>query len=96
MAKMRSDIILLGILLANVKKIKSGLCLLCLDLYADDDAITITEHNHLRTYISKHRPDNRRTREGQAYYWMPGAIPVRTKWLKAEIKNLKSVELSKQ
>lgn len=85
--RIRKDIVLLQLLLDNNKKIVAGLCLLAMNLHCAK-IINGYELQYLRKYIRYHKPDNRRTRDGQAYYWIPGARKPRIAWLKTQIEFL--------
>jgi hypothetical protein len=91
---MRTNKELLKVLLANIDKLKHGLCLLAIEL-KHTDIITTDEHFKISDYIYKNRPkktsklyDPEWTR--LAWYWPIGAKTPRVRWLKYHIRICKS------
>jgi hypothetical protein len=83
---MKSTKELLTIILQNTDKLfRCGLCGLVWRL-GDEGIFNSDEHLHILNYIADHRPINLRRIFDCAYYWKPGKIKPRVRWLKRQIK----------
>lgn len=80
---MRTKKELLQILLDNIDQLKSGLCVLIIDLW-DARVITRAEFNILDCHLESHWIDFRP--EPGGYYWKIGDKEIRAEWLKKQIE----------
>jgi len=90
---MRTTREILEIVLENEFGFRMGLCGWVLNL-GGLGVISHSECVKVSRYINDHRPFNTRTiipfsLIGSAYYWKPGKLEPRVKWLKRHIKKLK-------
>lgn len=79
-------------MLNNQKEFRTGLCRWAKWLYYSD-IITYQEYVKLRSFIEANRPSKYSSLSAYAYknddfYWTPGVIKHRVKWIKQQIKLL--------
>jgi hypothetical protein len=82
---MRTTKELLEIMLKNEGYFNCGLCDWVSRLFINN-IISLDEKYKLKTYIRENKPFNWRTFLKSAYYWKPGNIKPRIKWIKKHIK----------
>lgn len=81
---MRTKKELLQILLDNIGRLKTGLCLLASNLM-QADVVTLEEWNVISNHISDYW-FYANTKVG-GYYWEKGNKEIRAEWLKEQIEN---------
>jgi hypothetical protein len=82
---MRSTKELLQIMLSHINEVREGLCGIVWQL-GDRGIFNSEEHLRILNYIADNRPINLRRILNTAYYWKPGKIKPRKRWLKRQIK----------
>ena len=84
----------LQLVLSHLEKdennLQYGLCPTVDRMYYTLDLITTSQHKQIREYINDNRPFNFYFMPtNYNFYWEPGKIKPRIKWLKKQIKSLK-------
>jgi hypothetical protein len=82
---MRTTKELLQIMLANINKLKGGLCGLVWTL-RNDRIFDSNEEIRMLSYIDTHRPINYSYFLRYSYYWRKEKSKPRIRWLKKQIK----------
>jgi hypothetical protein len=90
--KVRTEKELLEVMLANIVRLRSGLCSLNSELHRWG-IITVDEHAIISKYIRYNRPSifsswSAFWNAGGHFYWTPDEVEHRVKWLKQHIKKL--------
>jgi hypothetical protein len=80
---MRTEKELLQVLLDNMDKFETGLCIVTSILYSEG-IITRYEKNVMHNYIYQYKPIN----SGAYYYWKIGKKQPRIDWLNEQINKL--------
>ena len=69
------------VLLDNIGKLRTGLCLLSFDLYWND-LLTQEEHEYTKNFFIEPKPSH----PSFPYQWNKGDIEIRKKWLRQQLQ----------
>ena len=64
----------------------NGICLIILVLWAHEDIITFSEYRKIYKYIYENKPFSIFRIGANSYFWRPGRVAPRKRWLKKHVK----------